>query len=73
MTPQTWKSEPGLDQKTAAADAIGAGSLGATGGDAPEAATAISERQKPLPSSNTAQTALHPPRQLFIPSRAAKI
>lgn len=60
--PTEMKSEPGLDQQTASADAIRAGSLGATGGDAPEAATAISEWQKPLPSSNAAQTALHPPR-----------
>lgn len=56
------KSEPGFDQQTASADAMGAGSLGATGGDAPEAPAAISEWQKPLPGSNTAQTALHPPR-----------
>lgn len=68
--PTKMKLEPGLDQQTASADAIGAG---ATGGDALETATAISEWQKPLPSSNIAQTALHPSRWVFIPSRAAKM
>lgn len=60
--PTKMKPEPELDQQTAWADAAESGSLRATGQDATEAATAISERQKPLPSSNTTQTALYPPR-----------
>lgn len=41
--PTKMKSEPGLNHLTASADAIGPGSLGATGGDAPEATTAPPE------------------------------
>lgn len=60
--PTKMKSEPGLNQLIASADAIGPGSVGATGGDAPEAATALPERQKPLHGNNTVQAALHPHR-----------
>lgn len=39
--PTEMKSEPRLNQLIASADAIRPGSAGATGGDAPEAATAL--------------------------------
>lgn len=60
--PTKMKSEPGCDQQIASADAIGAGFLRATRKNAAEAATAISDWQKLLPSCNAAQTALHPAR-----------
>lgn len=60
--PTKMKSEPGLKQLIASADANGPGSLGATGGDEPETATALTEWQKLLHGSNTVQPALHPPR-----------
>lgn len=43
------------------------------GMDAPAAATAISEWQRPFPGPDAAQTDLYPPVLLFIPPRAAKI
>lgn len=43
------------------------------GMEAAAAATAISERQKPLPGPDAAQADLYPPVLLFSPPRAAKI
>lgn len=60
--PTKMKSEPGPEQQIASADAIGAGCLRATRKNAREAAMAMSDWQKLLPSRNTVQTALHPAR-----------